>query len=398
MSPVFVAAKEEQIRSIVRTHPRLVLAVLGLGLLAAAGCVGFNNPEGWAGPSAADSVILASTDKGEASALSADDFSVRWTFPTGQEDPKIDLEAIYGAPVVIEGTAYLAGYSGDVFALALADGAPAWTFDAGDPIIAGLTAGDTEIYVATNGGTLYALDAEAGSMARKFEAGDGIWGTPLLADGVLYVASVNGKLFALDPETFDPVWDAPFETGHGLISDPVLADGIILIGGIDRALHAVDAATGKERAGWPFKADNWFWGRPLVEDGVVYAPNLDGRLFALDIDDGAPAWDAPFKAEEPLRSSPVMAGDALVIADRDGNVYGLDPENGEPEAWSPAVSGETVLSNPLVLSGSNEDGQDVEMVLISAEGGDLIRLDDPATGDLSRLDLATGNFVRVVTP
>ncbi len=252
------------------------------------------------------------------------------------------------------------------------------------------------IYVATNGGALYALDAGDGSVARRFEAGDGIWGTPLLADGVLYVASVNGKLFALDPETFDPVWDAPFETEHGLISDPVLADGTLLVGGIDRALHAVDAATGEER--WSFDADNWFWARPLLDDGVVYAPNLDGRLYALSLEDGSPVWDAPFAAQDPLRSSPVMAGGDLIIADRGGNVYGLNPKSGEAEDWSPAISGKTILSNPLVLAGAGEGGQDVERVLISAEGGDLIRLDDPATGDLSRLDRSTGTFVRVVTP
>ena len=178
------------------------------------------------------------------------------------------------------------------------------------------------------------------------------------------------------------MWDAPFEAGRGLISDPVLADGAILIGGFDRTLHAVDAETGDER--WSFNADNWFWGKPLVADGTVYAPNLDGNLYALSMEDGTLVWDAPFEALEPLRSSPIIASGTLVIADRRGNVYGLDPENGN-RIWSMTEEDgleKTVLSNPI--AGSPVLGEEV---FISAQGGDLFRVDP-----------AAGSFVKVVTP
>jgi outer membrane protein assembly factor BamB len=362
----------------VRTRSRLVLAVLGLTMLSAVACMPFTNPEGWAGPAQTDDVLLASTAKGKLSALDAEDFSPVWTFPTGEEEPKIDLEAIYGTPVVIGDTVYLGGYSGDVYALGLQTGEPLWArpFETDKPIIAGLAASETAVYVASDDGGLYMLDPETGRQVDAFNAGDSIWAAPLLADGVLYVASVNGKLYALDAETLDRVWDAPFEADQGLISDPVLAAGRVLVGGFDRTLHAVDAETGEER--WSFKADNWFWGRPLVAEGTVYAPNLDGRLYALSLRDGTPVWDAPFEADDPLRSAPVLAGDSVVIVDRGGNVYGLDPEAGIPKWSAPATLEKTVLSNPLVLG---------EEVLISAQGGDLFRVDATA-----------GGFVEVVTP
>ncbi|MCH8346341.1 MAG: PQQ-binding-like beta-propeller repeat protein [Chloroflexi bacterium] len=412
-------------------------------MLVAAACVGFNNPEGWASPTVADDdLLVVSTDKGELSALDLapevgtqcdnstdddedgwvnegcpragakaergrdcangtsddavddipDDDKVNdgcpaavplWTFPTGQEDPEIDLEAIYTTPQIIGDTVYVAGYSGDVYALNLDDGSVLWSFDADGPIIAGLAASETAVYAATDNGTLYALDPQTGQpQVTPFDAGGGIWGTPLLDEDVVYVASVNGKLYALDAETLDPIWDAPFEAERGLISDPVLADGAILIGGFDRTLYAVDAETGDEL--WPFKADNWFWGRPLVLDGTVYAPNLDGRLYALSLEDGTPVWDAPFEALEPLRSAPLLAGDALVLVDRKGNVYGLDPETGN-RIWSRTEEDgieKTVLSNPIADSPVL-----VEEVFISAQGGDLFRIDPE-----------TGSFVKVVTP
>ena len=379
------ATKEDSIRRIARTHPLAVLALLALAMLAAAGCVKQNNPQGWAGPVVEGDLLVASTDKGKLSALrTTDGFSAEWTFPTGDEEPKIELEAIYGTPLVIDGTVYLAGYSGDVYALGLDDGEVRWRFDAGAPVIASLAVtfrgGNTQldaaesILVATDDGTLYALDPKEGNEQWRFDVGTGIWGQPLV-DKLIFVASVDGRLYALaagDGEVRE-AWR--FETEHGLISDPVLSGGTLLIGGIDRTLHAVDAETGEER--WSFKTDNWFWGRPLVNDGTVYAPNLDGRLYALNLEDGSAAWDAPFEAEEPLRSAPVLAGEVLVIVDRGGNVYGLDPAEGGLKWAAAAALEKTVLADPAVLDGK---------VVVSAEGGDLFSVDPVA-----------GSFVKVVT-
>lgn len=295
-----------------------------------------------------------------------------WTFPTGDEEPELDLEAIYGTPVIVGDTVYFGAYSGEVWALSLEDGAVQWSYDTGSRIIAGLTVSDGAVYVGDDDGRLFALDPEDGNELARFDTGDSIWGTPGLTGETVYVASVNGRLYALDAETLEPVWDEPYETGHGLISDPVLADGAVLVGGLDRAMHAVDAESGEEL--WTFKSDNWFWGRPLVEDGTVYAPNLDGRLYVLGLDDGSEARP-PVEAEEPLRSAPTRAGDVLVVIDREGTVYGLDDDL--EESWSAALE-RTVLSDPLALEGA---------VLISSDGGGLYSVDP---GD--------GSFVEVVAP
>jgi outer membrane protein assembly factor BamB len=406
-------------------------------MLVAAGCVGFNNPEGWGGPAVTDDFLIASTAKGKLSALDenpesgdqcdnsadddgegwvnegcprvgekaergrecendtnddimdgiADDDKVNdgcpsyWTFPTGQEEPGVDLEAIYTTPQVIGDTVYIGAYSGDVYALSPKDRSVRWMRELDGPIIAGLAASETVVYAATDAGTLHALDAEDGGEIGRFDAGDSVWGAPLLVEGDLYVASVNGKLFKLDAESLEPAWDAPFEVSQGLISDPVLADGTVLVGGIDRHLYAVDATTGEQREGWPFKGGNWFWGRPLVLNGIVYAPNLDGRLHALDLETGEEQEGWPFEAEDPdpMRSVPVLAGGVLVVVDRGGNVYGLDPEDGALQWSSSGEDGlkKTVLSNPLVRADDEAEEGTVE-VLISAQGGDLFGVDPTA--------------------
>ncbi len=402
-------------------------------MLAAAGCIGFNNPEGWGGPAVTDDFLMASTAKGKLSALDenpesgdqcdnstdddgegwvnegcprvgekaergrecendinddivdgiADDDKVNdgcpsyWTFPTGHEESKVDLNAIYTTPIVIGDTVYIGAYSGDIYALSPKDRSVRWTLELDGPIIAGLAASETVVYAATDAGTLYALDAEDGGEVGRFDAGDSIWGAPLLVEGDLYVASVNGKLFKLDAESLEPAWDAPFEASQGLISDPALADGTVLVGGIDRTLRAVNAETGEER--WSFKADNWFWGQPLVVDGTAYVPNLDGRVYALDLETGDERWSFGAEDSDPMRSAPVLAGDVLVIVDRGGNVHGLDPEDGALQWSSSGEDGlnKTVLSNPLVRA--DDEAEEGVEILISAQGGDLFSF-DPASG------------------
>ena len=359
-----------------RARPALLTATLLVGMLAATACARITGPQGWAAPVALDDTLLVSTHKGELSALKRADLAPIWTFPSDDKaDERIKLEALYGRPAVSGDVVYFGAYDGSVHALDLATGRPRWAqpFIADGPVIAGVVVDGDSLYVASDDGNLYVLDTGTGEEKDRFAAGGSIWATPLLADGILYVASLNGKLFALDSDLRN-TWDAPFKAEGGLLSDPVLADGRILVGGIGRKLYAVDAKSGKPAWDEPFKGGNWFWGRPLVEGSSVYAPNLDGRLYALNLETGDPLWQKPFQTEPeaPIRSGPVLAGDVLVVADREGLVYGLSLDDGSLKWSRPALLNGTVLADLLVL--------DAE-VLISAQGGDLFKL-DPTSGSL----------------
>jgi outer membrane protein assembly factor BamB len=335
------------------------------------------DPEGWAAPTQVDDTLFASIDNGKMAALdAADDFSIKWIFPPDTEaGDKLELEAIYHAPIVTADTVYFGGYDGNVYALNAGDGSIRWTFETDGPIIGGLALADGIIFVGSDDGNLYALDPQDGSeKLPPFDTGDSIWAAPLATDSVLYVPSVNGKLYKLDAQTLEPVWERPFEADAGLLTDPMLADeDTLLVGGIDRRLYALNPETGAVK--WSFKADSWFWGQPLVADGTIYVPNLDSHVYALDLD-GNEVW--AFETEAGVRATPLLAGDVLVVVDRKGNVYGLNPDTGTLKWSGPAVLGKTVLANPMFIEGDPNSIEDDE-VLILAQGGDLFRL-DPATG------------------
>jgi outer membrane protein assembly factor BamB len=359
-----------------------------------------------------EGTLYASIDVGRMAALDPDDLTVKWVFPPNtDEGDKLELQGIYGSPVVAGDTVYFGAYDDNVYALNAEDGALRWTFQTDDPIVDSLVLRESTLYVGSTDGTLYAIDTTACTnscpltAALTFDTGSSIWTAPLLAGDIIYVAAMNGRLYALNAETLEPVDGFSFEGKAGLLIDPTLAnDDTLLTGGIDNKLYALDRATGTEK--WSFEGGNWFWGTPLVDGETVYAADLDGNVHALSVGDGSSMWSDAFRAQSPIRAAPLLAGETLIVVDRAGNAYGLDPKSGTQE-WGPTLLGKVVLSDPSLVtsstpadtdsspSASPSDGTPVPTgeasptraagvgteteVLISAQGGDLCRI-DPTNG------------------
>ena len=75
------------------------------------------DPQGWAAPDVAEGTLYASIEKGKMAALDPDDLSVKWVFPSKDDEDQFDLEGIYGTPIVDEGFVYFGAYDGNVYAL-----------------------------------------------------------------------------------------------------------------------------------------------------------------------------------------------------------------------------------------------------------------------------------------
>lgn len=419
----------------------MLFALCTLALLAA-GCGGVSSPQGWAPPQRVGDTLYMSIERGKMAALSAntaaeegddcenaedddgdgginegcpragnrsesrsdcrndtsDDTSdgvqdddlvndgcpatiVRWIFPPDtDEGDELDLEGIYGAPVIGDDMVYVGAYDGNVYALDADEGFAVWAFETNDPIVNTLALKDDTLFAASTDGRVYALNAATGDEMGRYETGSSIWASPLIVGDVIYVADMDGRLHALDTETLDPVDGFAFKTDAGLVMDPTLADEeTLLVGGIDSKLFALDLATGEEK--WTFEGGNWFWGKPLIDDETIYVADLDGNVHAVGLEDGRPLWPEPFQTDAAARSKPLLAEDMLIVVDRDGNAYGLNPDDGT-QLWGPTLLGKTVLSDPFLLereaSPSPDDGV-ASQVIIVAQGGDVCRL-DPADG------------------
>jgi len=310
---------------------------------------------------------------------------VRWIFPPdSKEGDKLDLEGIYGAPVIGDDIVYFGAHDGTIYALDAAEGFAIWAFQTDDAIVNALALKDGTLFAGSTDGQLYAIDAASGDETGRFDTGSSVWASPLVVGDVIYVAAMDGRLYALNTDTLDPVEGFSFKADAGLLMDPTLAnEDTLLAGGLDSKLFALDPSTGNEVWPQPFEGGNWFWGRPIVRDDTIFIADLDGNVQAIGLDDGRPRWSKPFKAEAAVRSKPLLAGDTLVIIDRHGNAYGLNPEDGT-QKWGPTLLGKTVLSDPFLLvpeASPSPTGTETAAteVLILAQGGDLCRI-DPADG------------------
>jgi outer membrane protein assembly factor BamB len=353
-------------------------------LVIGAGCAGVDDPDGWPPPVQDGANLYLSVDDGELIAVDAD-FGRLWVFPNADEQecgdsgPETrDLKAIYGPPVVADGTVYFGAWDGFVYALDADSGECLWDHETDDPIIGGVVADSGRVYAASTDENLYVLDASDGEELERAHVGD-VWSTPLLLDGTLYVGAMDGELHALDAETLEETWDGNFTTEAGLLTDPRAVNGTIVVGGIGGTLYGIDSATGDEQ--WSFGgANNWYWGPVAVDEegGRVYATNMDSNIYAIDTTSGDPIWE--FDGDALFRAGAVLAGDTVVAVDDDGFVFGLDAATGDLIWNGPTELDKSTFATPLVF--------DDATALIVARNGDVFTV-DTADGRLSTVTIGS---------
>jgi outer membrane protein assembly factor BamB len=239
------------------------------------------------------------------------------------------VRALYGDLAVSDDgeTVYVPTYGGWLFALAADTGALRWMADL-DPMVGGVTATETVLYVGTKSKKIYAIDPSSGAVGNSRKLDGEVWASPTLAaDGDdIFVPTLGGSLYRLNDE-LETVWQ--FQGSDGAIaSKPTVSGGLVYAGAFDNKLYAIDEATGDER--WSIEADNWFWSQPVVGRGTLFAASLDGKVYAVDAESGEARWARPFDTGSQVRSGLAVSSDSLIVASRDGVVRKLDLDDGAP--------------------------------------------------------------------
>ncbi len=224
--------------------------------------------------------------------------------------------AVYAAPAVRDGIAYVGTAGGVMSAVKVADGSFAWTFSAGRPIMGEALATADAIYFVCDNGFLYRLDRASGKEVWRYDLGDG-----------------RVSRILPHPVVYDYDHQAP---------TPVLADGAILVGSGDASFHAVDAATGERR--WRVAVKGKVRSTALVAGPNVIFGTWDGELHAVDRATGREAWLKDLKA--PVTSTPAMIGGRLIVGTRGSVLMGLIPETGE-QVWVVSFWGSWVESTAV---------------------------------------------------
>jgi outer membrane protein assembly factor BamB len=254
----------------------------------------FDAPVG-AAPAIEDGRVFVVARDGSAWGVEAATGKVAWI---GQGTPAIAGKVGAGAPAVAGDRVILPFSSGEVRAVARADGTLLWSGEVagrrlgrafatlrdftGDPVIAGDT-----VYAATSAGRLAALDLGTG--VPRWEAKEGAQGPVWPVGDTLFLVSDENRLVRLDAGTGATVWavDLPYYVKektkrqqkivvhHG----PVLAGGRLWIASGDDRLRGFDPVSGALLA--EVDLPGGAAAAPAVAGGTLYVVTANGQLHAF---------------------------------------------------------------------------------------------------------------------
>lgn len=309
------------------------------------------------------------------------------TTEPGAVKRQLDLPAdrVDTSPTVVDGTIYVAGWNGVLYAVSEATGEIQWEAEIGDDIQPVTVAGETVL--VNNGGlttgNLTALDAETGEIEWKRTGVGTAMDTPTVSNGTVYLAT--GDLLAFDLETGDKEWKKPldgarystvvgefayvatsegtaavdtvtgqvvWERGGGTMHEPTVADGKVFsvdTSGRYDSINAYDAVTGEVlwRTSKPSPRDV----APTVANGFVYvATEEDARVRALDPETGEIQWESEYSSSG-IRGAPTVADETVYVSQSvSGGIHAFDAMTGE-ERWETTNLSESFTS-PLVADGT----------------------------------------------
>lgn len=359
--------------------PKLPVAIaVGIFALLSAACVDVANPEGWAAPVFDDDTIyyFPEKDRLDAVALTNDGAAaLLWSFPGDNQDGEedINIEAVYGEPVVDGDRIYFAGWEGAVYAVSAQSGQLLWTTEGRLDITGGVVSGPVvngdKLYIGTTEGRVYALTTENGTAVPEWpegglRLGKGVWAPPILHADKLYVATMDGEVHALSPDTGDELWAEPFEADSGAIPDlGLINDTTLWVPTLGKRVYFVDTETGAE-VGTSVETADWVWTRPALNENEIYFGDFGGLVHALDITTFSDKWETD--TDDKIKASPVLIGDTLIVADRSPEVIFLDAETGERRNSVPLLDSGTVRANLVERDG---------VAYVLTTGGRLYRAD-----------------------
>lgn len=237
-----------------------------------------------AAPTAAQDKLFAITIDGRFHCLSGVDGSELWAVRGLPQQASL----MTSTSPAVEGDIVVVPYpSGDLMALKIADGSPAWSenlararsnsqlasmSDAARPVI--------------DGGTVFAIGHAGRMIASSAKTGERLWSinvpgiqAPWVAGDTVYVVDTRGELMALSRTDGKTRWTASLPDSRTW-SGPVLAGGSLWLVSSKGHLVGVDAATGK--VGNQVDIGDTVYIPPVVAQGRMFVLTDSAKLVALN--------------------------------------------------------------------------------------------------------------------
>jgi outer membrane protein assembly factor BamB len=208
------------------------------------------------------------------------------------------------------------------------DGQPQlmWSAKAGGAMSSPIL-GDGTLFVGGDDGHLYAFDARTGADRWRLDL-RAPSNVPVFGDGVVAVADRNGVLHGVMAATGREAWHTEPIVN---MTAPVLAGGIVYITGNDHKAHGFDLQTGVERWSWKTTAD--LSNALAIGPDSAYVSSHDGVLHAVTLDGSRETWSYQMNSTE--IGTPTISGDVVLLNSLQGagapsgELYALDRVSGK---------------------------------------------------------------------
>lgn len=238
---------------------------------------------------------------------------------------------------------YVGSGSGTLYALALADGTPAWTVETNTAIASSPTVVSGTVFVGTNDGRLLAIDADTGATNWSTSVSANVYSTPAVTEGTVFVTAIDGSVTALAATDGSERWRTTVRA-RTLRASPVVAPAGVVVAGTD--LQLLDTTTGDTV--WTIADGGSNDVTPLVESGTIYATDQRGTIRAVTTDSGQIDWSQTLDSS--FHGTPLLHDGRLYVGTDDGDLVAFDPETGaETNRWylggrimTPIVTGSTI--------------------------------------------------------
>ncbi len=210
------------------------------------------------------------------------------------------------------------------------EGERLWNFTADLSVSSSPSLGpDGTVYVGGSDGILYAVDPITGEEKWRFDAGSTIRSNPTICSRhIIYFGTDDGVLYSLNGLTRTVEWNYTIPEGDertDIVTSPAIADdGTVYFGSLDYHLYALDSDGNFK---WNLFTGEQVWSSPAIgDDGTVYFGFIEG-LYAVN-PDGTRRWIYTVKDLDGdirgVRSSPAIGEDGTIyFGAMDNSTYAL---------------------------------------------------------------------------
>ena len=272
-------------------------------------------------------IVYAATGYRSLAALNAASGQILWT---------VDLPTpARGAPVAGNGLIVVVSQSNEVYAINQQDGTEAWNYIGIDETAGVLSSANPAItggrvVVPFSSGEITALDLKTGEPAwidgvtRGFrtQAVSGladVSASPIVSGNTVYATGVSGRTIAASLRSGERQW----EQDLGSVHTPVVSGNALFMVDLDDRMVALDRKTGETL--WATvlprperKKRRRNWAGPVLANGALVAVSSDGRMALVDAASGSIM--ATYDVNTDVYVAPIVAGGRLIVLDGDDAV------------------------------------------------------------------------------